>query len=230
MTYQRDLSLTEFQLKSVTDTLVSFFVRRNLTSDPPTNALQRLFISIIAEVAGMTGHDIVDAVQKRLRAVASSDEAFHERLIGPLYNENVEVTRYILVALARAGMTKETFTDLWEREGNHYRWTIEHILPQGPNLPKDWLTMLGGAEIASTVQQQHVHRLGNLTITGYNSTLGNKSFRSKKIRKDGNGNFVGFKNGLELNRDVVEASQWTASEIEERTQRLANRAIQLFPL
>lgn len=230
MTYRDDLDLTDQLLKSVTETLVSFFVRRNLTGDPATNALQRLFMSIIGEVSGMAGQGIVDAVKKRLRRVASDDETFYAKLTAPLYNENADVTRYILIALARAGMTNETFTDLWEREGNHYKWTIEHILPQGQGLPKEWLSMLGGADAASAIQQQHVHRLGNLTVTGYNSTLSNKSFHSKKIRKDINGNFVGFKNGLALNADVVEAKQWTADEIEARTEKLAKRALALFSL
>lgn len=230
MTYQDDLNLTESLVTEVAEALTSFFVRRNLTSDPPTNALQRLFMSIIAEVSSMTGKQIVEKVRKRLRSVASSDTAFRAKLTGPLYNENADVTRYILVALTRAGMTTETFTDLWERDGKNYKWTIEHILPQGPGLPEEWLTMLGGADSAATIQQQHVHRLGNLTITGYNSTLSNRSFTSKKTRKDSKGRFVGFKNGLPLNADVVEAAQWTATEIEDRTEKLANRALKLFPL
>ena len=230
MTYQENFELTEAMLKSITETLISFFVRRNLTGDPATNLLQRLFMSIIGEVSVLNGHEIVEAVRQRLRGVVSDDTTFLEKLKGPLYNENADVTRYILVALAQAGMTNETFGDLWEREGNHYRWTIEHILPQGPGLPREWLTMLGGAEKATAVQQQHVHRLGNLTITGYNSTLSNKSFQSKKNRRDANRNFVGFRNGLALNSDVVEADQWTEQEIELRTQKLAKRALKLFPL
>ncbi|HEX3721440.1 MAG TPA: HNH endonuclease family protein [Nitrolancea sp.] len=140
------------------------------------------------------------------------------------------MARYILVALAQEIMTTETFTDLWEREGNHFKWTIEHILPQGLGLPKEWLAMLGGADKASVIQQQHVHRLGNLTITGYNSTLSNRSFQAKKIRKDSKGRFVGFKNGLALNADVVEATQWTAAEINDRTEKLAEQVLKLFPL
>ena len=66
--------------------------------------------------------------------------------------------------------------------------------------------------------------------TGYNSTLGNKSFHFKKNRKDANKNFVGFKNGLALNADVVEADQWTEVEIEARTVKLAKRVLKLFPL
>lgn len=230
MTYQHDLELTDTMVKTITETLTSFFVRRNLTGDPATNVLQRLFMSIIAEVSVMRGHQIVDATRRRLRKVVSGDDAFYAKLLGPLYNENADVTRYLLVALAQSDMTHETFTDLWEREGNHYRWTIEHILPQGPGLPKEWLTMLGGTERASAIQQQHVHRLGNLTITGYNSTLGNRSFQFKKNRKDANKKYVGFKNGFPLNADVVEAAVWTEVEIEARTKKLAKRALKLFPL
>lgn len=90
--------------------------------------------------------------------------------------------------------------------------------------------MLGGADVATAFQQQHVHRLGNLTITGYNSTLGNRSFHFKKNRKDSKGNFVGFKNLLPLNDDVVQATEWTATEIEARTEKLAKRVLELFPL
>jgi hypothetical protein len=90
--------------------------------------------------------------------------------------------------------------------------------------------MLGGAEKAAATQQQHVHRLGNLTITGYNSTLSNRSFNAKKTRKDSKGRFVGFKNGLELNAEVVQATQWTADEINARTEKLSKQVLKLFPL
>jgi hypothetical protein len=230
MAYRDAREMSDEQLTEVTEVQTSFFVRRNLTGSPASNLLQRLFMSIISEVSGMTGQRIVETVRRRLRKVVSSDTEFYAKLTGPLYNENADVTRYILIALARDAMTKETFTDLWEREGRNYKWTIEHILPQGSGLPKDWQSMLGGAEAAAAVQQQHVHRLGNLTITGYNSTLGNRSFAYKKNRKDIKGKYVGFKNGFDLNSDVVSASQWTEDEIEIRTKKLAKRALELFPL
>jgi uncharacterized protein with ParB-like and HNH nuclease domain len=230
MIYQNDLRLTESLLRSITETLISFFVRRNLTGDPATNTLQRLFMSIIGNVSDLTGQQTVEAVRVRLRDVASDDATFRAKLMGPLYNENAIVTRYILVALAQDSMTTETFTDLWEREGNHFKWTIEHILPQGPGLPKEWLAMLGGVDKATAIQQQHVHRLGNLTITGYNSTLSNRSFHAKKIRKDSKGRFVGFKNGLALNADVVDATQWTPVQINDRTEKLTKQVLKLFPL
>jgi hypothetical protein len=80
------------------------------------------------------------------------------------------------------------------------------------------------------VRQQHVHTLGNLTITGYNSNLANKSFDSKKNRVDAKGNYIGFRNQLSLNHDVAEAEKWTADEIISRTHKLAELTLELFPL
>jgi len=90
--------------------------------------------------------------------------------------------------------------------------------------------MLGGPDNAVEVQQQYVHTLGNLTITGYNSTLSNKSFEYKKDRTDNRGNPIGFRNNLRLNEDVVNADQWTAAEIAARTSLLAQQTLELFPI
>ena len=42
------------------------------------------------------------------------------------------------------------------------------------------------------------------TITGYNSTLGNKSFVEKRDRQSKDGKrFFGYKNGLEINNEIA---------------------------
>ena len=100
-------------------------------------------------------------------------------------------------------MTKETWVDLWKYEGKLFVWTIEHIFPQGENIPASWVTMIadGDAKKAKAIQEIHVHKLGNLTISGFNSALGNKSFKDKRDRTDSKGREVGYKNGLKLNAD-----------------------------
>jgi hypothetical protein len=151
-------------------------------------------------------------------------------LEGPIYEENSDVARFVLTALSEDAMTKETRTDLWVQENRHYVWTIEHILPQGPNLPDAWKQMLGGAEAAAQAQEVEVHRLGNLTITAYNSTLGNKSFVDKRDRTDAKGRFIGYRNGLALNAALATKVVWTVTDIEARTKELASCAIARFPL
>lgn len=92
-------------------------------------------------------------------------------------------------------MTRETLVDLWRFESKQFVWTIEHIFPQGENIPTSWVTMIadGDTQKAREFQQSHVHRLGNLTISGFNSSLGNKSFEDKRDRTDKQNRFVGYK-------------------------------------
>jgi hypothetical protein len=123
--------------------------------------------------------------------------------------------------------------DLWKRNNNGvYVWTIEHIFPEGDNIPIAWVDMIatGDAQKAKEVQSQCVHTFGNLTITGYNSTLSNKPFNDKRDRKDSDGNFIGYKNGLNLNGDVVSQDVWTATKIADRTNQLVEKIMQMFKL
>ena len=225
------MGLTEQHLSEIAQIMSSFFVRRNLTGTPQTYRLPAIFMDIAAQSSDLCGEEVTTAVRDHLRRESASDAVFREKLSGPIYVENSDVARFILVSLAEGGMTKENWKDLWEKDANHYRWTIEHILPQGENLPEAWIEMLGGESAhAKEIQQTYVHTLGNLTLTGYNSNLGNKSFDEKKRRQDSNGNYIGFRNGLRLNADVSAAEIWTDGEIRARTEKLATATMELFPI
>ncbi|MFT3860625.1 DUF262 domain-containing protein [Micropruina sp.] len=224
------LELSEVQLVDVVTRLTSFFVRRNLTGFPQTYALPKLFMDVISRLDGVVGDDAVAVVSAELTGASSSDETFRERLESAIYEENTDVTRFVLTTLAEDAMTKETKVDLWVQEKGHFVWTIEHIFPQGEKIPQAWQDMLGGAEAAKAAQEEHVHRLGNLTITAYNSNLGNKSFPDKRDRIDFQGRFIGYKNGLALNNELAEKQGWTVADIEARTDSLADRVLERFPL
>ena len=76
----------------------------------------------------------------------------------------------------------------------------------------------------------YVHTFGNLTITGYNSTLSNKAFNEKKERKDNNGQYIGYRNGLNLNDDVCDKDEWTVDIIKARTDRMVKEIMAMFAL
>lgn len=230
MTMQEELKLSDTHIEAVVDLLTSFFVRRNLTGYPPTYVLAKLFMTTISDIADARGDDVVEIVGEKLSAASVSDEEFRTRLLGRIYEENSDVARFILATLAEDAMTKETYVDLWRQEKNRFVWTIEHILPQGENLPAEWQEMLGGEEVAAQVQEEHKHRLGNLTITAYNSNLGNKSFPEKRDRQDAKGRYIGYRNGLALNATLETRDSWTGDDIERRTQELASKVLSRFPL
>ena len=173
---------------------------------------------------------MVTTIRDELLAVSASDETFRTKLEGAIYEENAGVTRFVLCALAEQSMTKETWVDLWKYEGKLFVWTIEHIFPQGDNIPASWVTMIadGDAKKAKTIQETHVHKLGNLTISGFNSALGNKSFKDKRDRTDSKGREVGYKNGLKLNAELATAETWSVKQIDTRTTTLVDQVMSLF--
>lgn len=96
-------------------------------------------------------------------------------------------------------------------------FTVEHIMPQNKNLSEDWKNDLG--ENYKEIQKEYLHKLGNLTLTAYNSEMSDKSFQ-EKLNMTG-----GFKeSALRLNSYVVKQTTWNKNKIEERANELCELA------
>lgn len=227
-----DLKLQEVHLEQTVEFLISYFVRRNATDLPPTRDLTRIFMDVVESMMVLEGDEVVRHIQTRLKTESASDEQFEKSLKGPIYEDNKAVCRFVLCALEESRMTRETQVNLWALKGKQYVWTIEHIFPQSDNIPTSWVKMIanGDAELAEEYRQSYVHCLGNLTISGYNSTLGNKSFEDKKNRMDSQGRKVGYNNGLYLNESLITQDSWSVQQIEVRTNRLVAEVMEKYPL
>lgn len=229
------LCIDDNAIVRITRLLINFFVRRNLTDTPPTRDMTRLFMAFIEEIEqnNYTGDAVLLSLRAKLISVSASDEFFAEKLHGPVYDENSGATRFILCMMAKQGMTQETYVDLWRQyDSKQYVWSIEHIFPQGANIPQPWVDMIAGGDRikAQEYQTLYVHTFGNLTITGYNSTLSNKSFEEKRDRKDSSGKFIGYRNGLNLNADVTDKNEWTIEAIKTRTDNMVKQILKMFTL
>ncbi|MDA0365948.1 MAG: DUF1524 domain-containing protein, partial [Chloroflexi bacterium] len=100
-------------------------------------------------------------------------------------------------------------------------YTIEHILPQNPDLPAAWQQALGSEW--QRVQQQWLHTLGNLTLTGYNAEYSDRPFAEKRDMKGG------FKESpLKLNAGLGHLDAWHEAAIQERAGRLADQALTVW--
>lgn len=215
------------------DFLVKYFVRRNITDTPPTRDLDNIFIDIISRLHINKTYDF-SIVLEVLKEKIASTTLFEDKLQGKIYDENSGATRFILCKLEETNnKTKETFVDLWARdEKGKFIWTIEHIFPQGQNIPEDWVKMIadGDKEKAKEIQDEYVHQIGNLTLTGYNSKLSNFSFSKKRDRTNKEGNYVGYKNGLFLNQDLKDEIEWKQEKIVTRGNKLRKMIIELFKI
>ncbi len=157
---------------------------------------------------------------------------FRNKLEGGIYNINVEVTRFILCKIEENFRTRENITDLWKKEKDKYIFTIEHIFPKADKIPKEWVNMVAEGNLihAKKIQSEHVHKLGNLTISGYNPNLATRSFAEKMELKDSNSAFIGYKNGFYLNRNIVNKTKWTKIDFEEETKELIDLTLSLFKI
>lgn len=230
------------QMLDLFELTLKFFIRRNLTNNPSTGALPQIMMNIIERINQLNKNEFVD-VRKILLDVyqnkTSSNDAVNEILYGDIYDTNRDMARYLLCSLCKFEDNNEKkFIDLWEKKDDKYIWTIEHILPEGnkdaTNTPKEWVEMIKkGDEKYKDYSNEQVyalvkdyrHKLGNLTMTGYNSSLGNKKFSDKKDRYDSKNEKIGYNNGLSLNDNVYNQSEWYISNIVERTKDLANKII-----
>lgn len=101
-------------------------------------------------------------------------------------------------------------------------FTIEHIMPQNEALCVEWQDMIGPNW--KKVQDVWLHRLGNITLTGYNSEYSDRSFAEKKAI---NGGFN--ESPLRLNRFIREQQSWTEVEMEKRGKDLAAKSVDIWP-
>jgi predicted transport protein len=100
-------------------------------------------------------------------------------------------------------------------------YTIEHIMPQNANLPSKWKNELG--ESWKYVHAKYLHTIGNLTLTGYNSELSDRSFLQKRDMKGG---FA--RSPIRLNSGLATLEHWTEIEILQRAEALADRATAIW--
>ena len=116
--------------------------------------------------------------------------------------------------------------DRLENEGRKERvevvaYTIEHVMPQNPDLSPEWQDELGPDW--ERIQNELLHCIGNLTLTGYNSELSDRPF-SEKCRTVG-----GFNDSpLRLNKSVRRFNRWNEAAIQERAVELSRLAAQIW--
>jgi uncharacterized protein with ParB-like and HNH nuclease domain len=235
------------------DFLIKYYLRRNVTDTPNTRDLDSINIEIVEkcnqEIQNgnkISFDHIVSLHINNTKAKPATLDIFKQWLSGEMYENNVGMTRYLLWKIDSIYHTREYAPDLWKRDdvNQKYIWTIEHIFPEGKNIPDSWITMLanGDKAKAEAIQNDCVHKLGNLTLSAYNSKLSNRSFSEKKnlsTRRVGIEDLkIGYLNGLGLNKlkyiingiedSLANTSVWNQGHIEARTSAMIDLIIELF--
>jgi uncharacterized protein with ParB-like and HNH nuclease domain len=197
--------------------LIQSFVWRRFITGLPTSALNKIFMNLYDKI------DKTDYVNSIARALVqqSRSERFpnNEEVIGALhfkdmYNTKAKKLRYALGKLEHHDNTEKVMLDT-------PAITIEHIFPQKPD--KIWEEELGKEEYA-LMKEKYVHTISNLTLSGNNGKLGNKSFQEKKHLKD-----AGYKDSrLWLNTYLASIETWNIAALEQRFNIIKARFLEIW--
>lgn len=204
--------------------LTENYLFRRTICDLPTNALNKIFLLLHREIVRYDGTE-KDYVEKFKYAILSKRErarfpddtefmqAFAEKQI---YLMNSKNKIYIMERLENEGTVEDK--DIY-RHCDEGDYSIEHIMPQ--HLTPAWMKELG--DDYEQIHEIWLHRIANLTLTAYNSKYSNNSFADKKTMKNG---FL--ESGIRMNAYIAQKENWTLRELEERSEYLAGKALQIW--
>ncbi|MFE5585397.1 DUF262 domain-containing protein [Kitasatospora sp. NPDC056531] len=197
----------------------SYLVRR-MICQVPTNNLNRIFMDAPRELEA--DRPVAEAVRRLLsgrRRKWPSDEDLREAIrTKPFYWSGRSTQRFqVLRRLEESHAASEPVD--FEKAS----LSVEHVLPQRP--AQAWFDLLAEeTEDGQSPKELHdllVHTLGNLTLSGDNSKLSNHPFQRKQQILDAS--------ALRMNQEIAAEERWGKAEILARADRLAERAIGLWP-
>jgi uncharacterized protein with ParB-like and HNH nuclease domain/predicted transport protein len=205
-------AITNDEFKQIIS-LVENYVFRRAICGIPTNSMNKTFATLyksIKKTDYLEGVKAVFQLMDSYKRFPTDAEFEKEIVVKEVYN--FRNRNYLLSKLEN--YKRKEFVNVDD-------YTIEHIIPQNPELSGEWQKMLG--DDWKEVQSKYLHSLGNLTLTGYNSELSDKPFTLKKTMVGG------FNDSpIRLNDFLRTVDNWNAENIEERAKELAEKARQIW--
>ena len=245
---QRLHQISDMTLIKILKNIRQFFIIRNVTQRPKASNIRAMFLNLNRKIRSdnLLDNDVFSIISKSIKDNSDNVEEFKNKLKEDgVFDKNASTTRFLLIQLETKHskyFNKSNLNSLEDyvinprKKTKQQQWTIEHILPQG-KLPDHWLNELSNdnQEDLEEIQDKYVHKLGNLTLTTYNSELGQLPFIEKRDKK-ANGMYIGLKLPLYLNESIKNSSDWdkqinwTPEDIDRRTSILVDAIVELFEL
>lgn len=202
--------------------LVQSYVWRRFILSLPTNALNKIFMSLYDRVD--PAEYLVSIERSLMQRGGSQRFPRDAEVIAMLREKDIYSTK---------SRTRTYFFDRLENHNNRELVdvtvpgiTVEHIFPQNPE--PSWRSALAADEYA-VLGEKYLNTIGNLTLSGNNGRLGNKLFIDKRdMNEDGGEQGYRFSR-LWLNRDLQALDGWGVKQVEARADRIAKRFLEVWP-
>ena len=203
---------------------IQTFAIRRFVLDLPTNSFNKIFM-VLYDKIDQTNYEI--SIYKYIMSLGGKQRIPNNNEIREtlkdkdIYSAKGKNREYLLAQLEN--WQNKEFVEI---VGND-NITIEHIFPQTPS--DEWKIQLNKNEyndFAST----YLHTLGNLTLSGNNGSLGNKTFTQKKFMNQ-EGKEQGYiYSRLWINSYLKQIDTWNVETYQERTRILTNRFLEIWKL
>ena len=195
----------------VTLEIIESYIIRRMVCNKATNALNKVFASLFSDILEIPNFSYeyfskyfaTILFSKRGSAVFPDDEEFRADFTSrDAYN--LKNIKFILLRLENKDNNEKV---------DIATLSIEHFMPQ--TLSNSWRAKLG--DKYQLIHDKYLHNIGNLSLSGDNTQLGNKSFEEKKqILKE--------QSRLKLNQYFIDATNWRDNEINQRADVLFEEA------
>lgn len=198
--------------------LVQSYVWRRFIVGLPTNSLNKVFMSLYDKVDPSCYLQSIESAlvsKSSFQRFPKDREVIDALKFKDVYNINSKNRVYLLERLENHNNNEYVQID-----GND-KITIEHIFPQTPN--KQWRDDLKSD--FETIKDNYLHTISNLTLSGNNGKLSNKSFIEKRDMKD-----KGYAaSRLWLNKYLSSIDLWGLKQIESRFDLISKRFLEIWP-
>lgn len=207
--------LSKDELVAILQLIQSYTWRRFIVG-LPTNALNKIFMTLYSEVDTENYYESVAVAllkKKGSGRFPTDDDLKFALKEKDLYNVQPKNKYYMFEKLEN--YNNKEFVDT-----NNELITIEHIFPQNPD--SNWSSELPEEEYL-LFKEKYLNTIGNLTLSGNNGALGNRSFIAKKMM-DFNNNEQGYiYSRLWLNKYLSSIDKWDVANYKKRTELLTYR-------
>ncbi|WP_338949260.1 DUF4357 domain-containing protein [Fusobacterium nucleatum] len=192
--------------------LLQSYVWRRFITEKPSNALNKIFQGMYLRISKEQKY-YKSLEENLLNQDFPTDDELKEALKTKNVYKDKEKLRYVFKEL-------ENYNHNELIDFENEKITIEHIFPQKPN--KSWKEKYSDYELEE--MKTFKDTISNLTLTGSNANLGNKSFLEKR-----NDDIHGYKNSkLYLNKYLGKLNEWNLSAMEGRFEELFKNIVKIW--
>jgi uncharacterized protein with ParB-like and HNH nuclease domain len=201
--------------------LIQSYTWRRFILGLPTNALNKIFMTLYTDV---DKSNYLKSIEKALIKKRSSQRFPNNIEIEAslkdkdLYNTQAKNRLYYFEQM-------EHFRNPERVDLSSADITIEHIFPQNPDIK--WKSEITELDY-KLFSEKYLNTIANLTLSGNNGALSNKSFTEKRDMNKEDGRQGYIYSNLWMNEVLKTKEVWNIDELEERFKLLYNRYILIW--